>query len=405
MLKVLLEQLSEIVDGLDLDTIPLCEVPNLWKDFARSERLMASAKTLLARRVEEGNTWKRAGFRSAAEQMAMLSGTSVNTEKKALETSKRVRKLPKTADAMRKGKLSPAKAESIASAATVAPDAEDELLFGAEKKPLAELRDECLKAKAVDVDEAHKRLRRERFVKVYKDAEGAWNLFARGTVDDGARFMTVLEPLIDAQFKKAKAEGREEPTEAYAFDALMELADLAAGTAGPDADATTKPKTTPAKHLALLRIDYGSLVRGAIDGEETCEIAGLGQIPVRIARELLGDAILKLVITKGVDVMNVTHLGRSATVAQQVALLWLSPECTREGCTRTERLENDHREDWVKTHHTRLDESDRLCSHDHDLKTYKGWALVKGKGKRPMVPPDDPRHPYYRAPPTPPRRE
>ena len=86
-------------------------------------------------------------------------------------------------------------------------------------------------------------------------------------------------------------------------------------------------------------------------------------------------------------------------MAQQVALWWLSPECTRLGCTRTQRLENDHREEWVKTKHTRLDELDPLCGHDHDLKTYLGWALIDGTGKRPMVPPDDPRHPKYRAPP------
>src|SRR5471030_2052420 len=137
----------------------------------------------------------------------------------------------------------------------------------------------------------------------------------------------------------------------------------------------------------------------AVVGDEVCEIAGLGPIPVSVARELLGDAILKLVLTKGVDVANVTHLGRSVTVAQQVALLWQGPECTRLGCTSTYRLENDHREDWVKTKHTRLDETDKLCGHDHDLKTHKGWALVAGTGKRPMVPPTDPRHPKNRPPP------
>ena len=78
---------------------------------------------------------------------------------------------------------------------------------------------------------------------------------------------------------------------------------------------------------------------------------------------------------------------------------WRSPACTRLGCTRTERLENDHRDDSAKTHHTRLDETDRLCDHDHDLKTYKGWSLVAGNGKRLMVPPDDPRRAKYRAPP------
>ena len=38
----------------------------------------------------------------------------------------------------------------------------------------------------------------------------------------------------------------------------------------------------------------------------------------------------------------------------------------------------------------------RVSGYHHDLKTYKGWALVEGSGKRPMVPPDDPRHPRYK---------
>ena len=92
-----------------------------------------------------------------------------------------------------------------------------------------------------------------------------------------------------------------------------------------------------------------------------CEICGLGPIPVWVARKLLGDAVLKLVITKGVDVMNVTHLGRSATVAQQVALWWKSSACTVLGCPQTRRLQNDHRYEWIKTKRTRVDELDPLC--------------------------------------------
>jgi hypothetical protein len=56
-------------------------------------------------------------------------------------------------------------------------------------------------------------------------------------------------------------------------------------------------------------------------------------------------------------------------------------------------LEFDHREDWSKTHFTLLDLSDRPCTHHHFLKTHEGWAFVEGTGKRPFVPPDDPRHP------------
>ena len=63
-------------------------------------------------------------------------------------------------------------------------------------------------------------------------------------------------------------------------------------------------------------------------------------------------------------------------------------------CNCVARLENDHRADWAATHQTPTDGIDRYC-HPHDLKTYHDWALVKGKGKRPMVPPDHPDHPDH----------
>jgi hypothetical protein len=384
------EGLQSAIADLDPDAIALPEAPALWDAFDRVERLAASAKTLLARRVEEAGTFRKQGFGSAEEQMANKSGTTTSAAKRSLDTSKRLKKLPKTATAMRKGKLSPAKAEAIADAAAVAPEAEDELLDDAETAPLADVRKRALEAKAKDADKTHKRIHRERFARVFKDAEGAWNLQARGTLDDGARFMTVFQPLIDAHFKRAKRDDTLEPIQACAFDALMEMADLA-GDTSPDAEHSSK-RPSP-RHLALLRIDYDALARGAVEGGERCEIAGLGPIPVGVARELLGDAVLKLVITKGVDVMNVTHLGRSPTVAQQVALWWSARECQRDTCTRTERLENDHRIEWQKCHETRLDNIDPLCSSDHWLKTHEGWALVGGTGKRSMVPPDDPRHP------------
>ena len=63
--------------------------------------------------------------------------------------------------------------------------------------------------------------------------------------------MTAYQPLIDAQFKKAKAEG-----------------------------GSAKRKSTPAKYLGLIRVDQEALRRGGVEGDERCEIAGLGPIPV-----------------------------------------------------------------------------------------------------------------------------
>jgi hypothetical protein len=151
------------------------------------------------------------------------------------------------------------------------------------------------------------------------------------------------------------------------------------------------------RYLALLRVDAAALRRGHVQDEELCEIAGIGPVPVSVVRDLLGEAIVKLVITNGVDVLNVTHLGRGPTTAQKIALMWTNPRCSVHGCDRR-RIEYDHQKPWADTRHTRLDELDPLCGFHHDLKTRLHWALVAGKGKRAFVPPNDPRHPRYRKP-------
>jgi len=107
------------------------------------------------------------------------------------------------------------------------------------------------------------------------------------------------------------------------------------------------------------------------------------------SRELLGDSIMKLVITRGVDVANITHLARGPTAAQRIALLWQSPTCTVEGCART-RVEIDHRVPWARSQHTLIDELDPLCSHHHDQKHRYARALIEGTGPRPIVPPGPP---------------
>lgn len=41
----------------------------------------------------------------------------------------------------------------------------------------------------------------------------------------------------------------------------------------------------------------------------------------------------------------------------------------------------------------------RIFASEKGISHYGGWALVEGTGKRPLVPPDDPRHPHNRPPP------
>ena len=386
--------MRELVAEFDPHTVALCEAPDMWRAADRVERLAAAVKVLLAPRVEQAGMWKRTGHKSAAEQLAADAGTSVPAAQSLLDTSKRIASQPKTERALRAGELSGRKAELVAHAVDVVPDAADRLLeLATSNAPVGKLRQACVEAKAsVGRDESHARIRKERSAREYTDDEGVWHFHARGTVDDGARFRAAWEPIVDELFRAAHQQGRREPREAYAFDALIELARRAAQPTESKSAKQARRQPSP-KFLGLVRVDHAALARGAVDDGEVCEIAGLGPIPVSTARDLLGDAILKVVLTKGQQVANVTSLRRSPTMAQQVALWWQAPACQVIDCTRTRRLENDHRDEWCKTHVTDVETLDPLCGHHHWLKTVLGWALVEGTGRREMVAPDDPRHP------------
>ena len=422
-----LSGLHEAVAELDPERVPDQHVARLWADFDAAERLAGAAKMLLARRVEQCEIWRREGHRSPADYMAAIAGGSVTGARATLTTSKRLGDLPATQAALRAGLLSGAQATRIADAASVNRGAEADLLGLAGTASLRELDDACGRAKAAgdpDPDATYRRIHRNRRLYETRDPEGAWCLHGRGTVDSGVEFSSALEPIIDELFVQARSEGRRETRERLAFDALVELARRSAQDTSATNDVETSSTIsseveaaddidaevpTPNRkqrrqaqrkqrrvrnpgYVGLLRVDVEALQRGRVDGDELCEIAGVGPVPVSKARELLSDAVVKLVITRGVDVLNVTHLGRGPNVAQQMALLWQMPCCSVEGCSRT-WVQNDHRVDWATSHHTRLDELDPLCHHHHDLKTRLGWALVAGKGKRAMVPPEDPRHP------------
>jgi hypothetical protein len=388
--------------------VPLHEAPALWDVFDAIERCASAAKLLLAERVEESRDWSKAGAHSAADHLARKAGNSVGLARCALETSKRLHHLAATEAALRRGELSSAQAQAIADAAAVNPTAEQPLLDVARSSTLTELREQANRAKAAGdphPDATHHRIHRQRRLRRFTDAEGAWNLQARGTADAGAVLNAALDPIVDEIFRAARRDGSRLPRDAYAFDALLELSRRAGGAAPADLDPSSADTAKPGRRavrsnpafLALLRVDVESLIRGRVEGEELCEISGVGAIPAGRARELLGESVLKLVITRGVDVRSVTHLGRGPTAAQRVALLWASPRCTNLACSHSIGIQHDHRAPWADVRETSVANLDRLCPPCHARKTHEGWALVEGTGRRSLVPRGDPRHPAHRG--------
>ena len=102
----------------------------------------------------------------------------------------------------------------------------------------------------------------------------------------------------------------------------------------------------------------------------------------------MGDALVKVVITDGVDVATVCNLGRSIPAAVLTALIERDPTCVVPGCDATGHLEVDHwQTDFARGGQTRWANLARLCGWHHSLKTHQGFTLAGGPGKWEWLPP------------------
>ncbi len=217
--------------GFDPALISACDAGLVVEHASAIEKMAATVKALAAARGAQTSLWRSGGDSSAAKALARRTGTSVGAAAAAIKTAKRLKRQPKTAAAARQGELSPEQASVISEAVEADPGAESKLLATAKGSSLAELKDECARVRAAadeGGEQRHRRIHRNRYLRRYTDAEGAGNIHVRNTVEMIAAVMSVLGPIADRLGKEARAKGEHEADEAYAADALNELARMAA---------------------------------------------------------------------------------------------------------------------------------------------------------------------------------
>ena len=340
------------------------------------ERIGAATCTRYARRVAETKAYD--GYKSAANWLAAKTGGSTGAAQGLLDVAEKLAEAPLVDEAFSDGRLSLAQAKIVAGAGAVDPASQEQLIGSATRQSFRELVDDARRIRRRALGEATEaakeaRAHRRRYVRVWAPDEGGLRLEAWLPRIEGARVKAVLEDEADRVFKEAHAAGRREPAPAYLADALVHVV---------CGDAASRPKA----HVDL-RVDAAALRRGEVDGDEVCEIPGVGSVPVGVARDVLGDSVFRLVVTDGTDVRTVTSRKRTIREPLRAALRERDGGCAVPGCPNTRYLEIDHDWELSRGGPTQLDNLQLLCTHHHRLKTAFGFRLLGPPGERRWVPP------------------
>jgi hypothetical protein len=378
-LDELLPFIRSVAGGVDINSLEVQTAARVVEQCAEAERLLAALRVFAASTLEDKALWRREGFRSAAHWMASKTGTAVGPAIATLEMVGLLKDLPILAAAFRNGLLSEAQAREIAEVAADVPEAEEQLVEAAGKLSLKMLREECQRVEAaaiVDEDDRHRRVHRKRCTRAYvRNGVGRFN--ATMTPDELAQWMAWLDARTDDIVADAIRGGWFECREAHSVDAMLDLA-------VPGADAPAGPATT--MHVV---VDYDALVRGHTRAGEKCEIPGFGPIPVTLARQMSEDAILKVLLSNGVDVVAVAHGGYTVPAHLRSALEVRDPTCIVPRCDSRRHLQIDHRNTFNRTRVTKLDDLARLCRWHHYQKTFLGYTYRGGPGTWEWIPPEN----------------
>jgi hypothetical protein len=317
--------------------------------------------------------------------VAQTTGSAEGDARGLLETSEHLISLPETTEALRRGELSAPQLKEIAATAVQNPAAEKELIATAARSGLKGLRDECRRVKAraiseTDARERYEQIRKNRSLVTWTDSDGVGRVEARLTPDALGRFVAAIQSEANAIFKEARKSGHHESPMAYAADALVALVTGTNISGAVSGSGGNSRPSTPSTTMHL-RVDVAALRRGNLEDGEVCEIPGVGPVPLATATNAIGDAVLKVIVTDGVDVKAVANMKRAIPARLRTALIERDEKCVVPGCDVGKGLENDHYQiDFIKDGPTEMWNLCRLCRWHHYLKTHGGYAISGGPG-------------------------
>jgi hypothetical protein len=381
-----LHTLRDVVGSVEPGAVSGEEALELVNLLGETERAAASGMARLTPRVIETGAFAKAGFSSAQDWLAAVSGTSSSSARSRLSAAEHAARSPELSRPIRAGRLSAPEISVLAQSALDAPEALGDLVdLATGDSSFKELSDAASAASAAARTKESARLRRAR---VHRCRHMRWRQDERGGVRGEflcdevvwARVAPVLESKAKARAKAAGGNDGDS-LEAHRLDVFVELL----GASG------ISENGRPSRPHALVVVDAAALQRGSLDRGEHCEIEGIGSVSVEAATELLGEAMARFVIKSGRDVASVTSSTRWIPPSTAAGLVVRDRSCVVPGCGKRLGLEIDHCEvDFADGGPTTLENLARLCPEHHDMKTHGGWKLVRAEDRWRWLPPKHP---------------
>jgi hypothetical protein len=356
--------------------------------FSEAERAAASGVALFTPRVLETGDYTKDGHGSAADWLGKLSGSSSGAAKGRLAAAARAAQNPLLSEALHDGELSSAQLGLVTATLGEVPGAAGDLLKlvdeGASHK---ELIDAATQLRAASRSREDERLRRAR---VHTNRHFRWRQDDNGGIRGGffcdevefARVAPRLEAAAKRRWKAAgNGNGNGDSLEAHRLDAFIDLLSgsggFGSGSDDGDGDGDGRGHgPRPAAPRTLIIVNAESLRRGTTEGDELCEIEGIGPVSVAAATELLSEGGFQYLVKEGFDIKTVTKSTRVIANCIDMALIVRDRVCARPGCAKRCGLETDHRQvDYGDNGPSELDNLVRLCPECHRLKTDGGWRL------------------------------
>ncbi len=346
-LLALLDALVGGLDGLGGGRLEEC-----LRIIGRCEARLAAVKA--------GKVAELARWRGEAHAAAVLRGDlkqSRGGARRDVQFAERLSDLPKTAEALADGDVTPEAARTIADASAHTPVDEDELLDAAGTEPAdvfaRTVRDHVNERTAAeDLEERRRRQRSRREANIKQQSDGMYKLF--GTFDPlaGARIETALAAMAQHLWHGEDPKNRASAAQRYAdaLEALITRQD-AGGAGGAKFQRT-----------ALVVVADYDLLAGQLG--DTRLVDGTPLAPSELLKVALEADILPALFDSKSQPLWLGHKTRTASVAQRVALAIRDRGCVICGAANS-YCQAHHVIHWSDGGPTDIDNLCLLCSDCH----------------------------------------